>query len=124
MNFVMLPAQTLEGEDISDVCRENNLLIRIHVYHQTEPDRTKTHLCDSQRSPFFLPEQLQRSLRTVKILLRDLLEHVFRQLDVAILVFVIGVPNTESVSQSSRPWTSAINSSTSYHTWPSSEWSQ
>lgn len=47
------------------------------------------YLCDAQRSPFFLPQQFQRALGAVEIVRGDLLQHIFRQLHMAIFIFVV-----------------------------------
>lgn len=47
-----------------------------------------TYLCDTQPTPFFLPEQFQ-FLRALKVLLWNFFEHVLRELHVAVFEFVV-----------------------------------
>jgi hypothetical protein len=49
------------------------------------------YLCDSQSSPFILPQQLQRAFRRVEVLSRDGFQHCLRKLDMSIFVFIVGV---------------------------------
>jgi len=61
----------------------------------------KTDLRDPQPPPLILPQQLQRPSRPVKVVLGNLLQHLFRELDVAVLVVVVVVPthtHTHTVS--------------------------
>jgi hypothetical protein len=53
-----------------------------------------TNLSDSQCAPFVFPQQLQRASRAVHVLLGYDLEHGLGQLDVAVFVVLVRVPNT------------------------------
>jgi len=48
-------------------------------------------LRDAQPSPLFLIQQLQRAARPVEVLFGYRLEHLLRELDVAVLVMVVAV---------------------------------
>lgn len=54
------------------------------MHRMTDP----TYLCDTQPTPFFLPEQFQFMI-VLKVLLWNLLEHVLRELHVAIFEFIV-----------------------------------
>jgi hypothetical protein len=48
-------------------------------------------LCDAQSSPLILPEQLQRSPGSIKVVFRYCLEHLLWELDVAVFEVVVAV---------------------------------
>ena len=50
------------------------------------------YLGDAEPSPLFLPEQLERASRPIKVLLWYLLQHLLWQLHVAVFEIVIVVP--------------------------------
>jgi hypothetical protein len=60
-----------------------------------------SYLCDAERSPFLLPQQLQCVPRGVEVVLGDDLEHLLGKLHVTVLVRVIGVSMQPSASDAS-----------------------
>lgn len=75
MDLVVLPSQTLFPSQ--HVCCS---LYLSHAY-----------LCDAQCPPFLLPEQLQCASRAVEVVLWDSLQHLLRQLHMAVFVCVVRV---------------------------------
>jgi hypothetical protein len=66
------------------------------------------YLCDAERSPFLLPQQLQSASRAVEVILGDHLEHLLGKLHVTVLVNVVRVPM--QLSAGTRRATSRLKS--------------
>jgi hypothetical protein len=83
MNFVVFPTKTLKATS-----------------QHANPIATSplSYLCNTQRSPFLLPQKLQSALRRVVVFFWDDLQHVLRKLDMSVFILVIRVPIQESVS--------------------------
>jgi hypothetical protein len=78
VNLVVLPTQALVSR----------------LERDARPDggpKKSAHLSYAKRTPLVLPQQLQRALGRIVVVLGDRLEHRLWQLDVAVLVFAIGV---------------------------------
>lgn len=50
-----------------------------------------TYLCDTQPTPFFLPEQFQFITIAFEVLIWNLLEHTLRELHVAVFEFIVTI---------------------------------
>lgn len=61
------------------------------------------YLGDAEPSPLFLPEQLERASRPIKVLLWYLLQHLFWQLHVAVFEVVIIVPAFAEPASANSP---------------------
>lgn len=72
----MLPAQTLHSASVSGSRRRLK----------------QPYLCDAQRSPLLLPQQLQCASRAVKVVLGNDLEHLLRELHVTVFILFVRVP--------------------------------
>lgn len=77
MDLVVFPSQALAIRLASENYRKP-----VHIIY----------LSDAQRPPFFFPKQLQCALRAIKIIMRNLLEHILRKLDMSVFEVVIGIP--------------------------------
>lgn len=54
-----------------------------------------SHLCNTKRSPLLLPQQLQRALLWIMVILWNCLEHVLGKLDMSVLILAVVVPIRE-----------------------------
>ena len=58
------------------------------IYHHLD---AILYLCDSERSPFLLPQQLQCASRAVEVIFGNDLEHLLGKLHVTVLIHVVRV---------------------------------
>lgn len=87
MDLIVFPTQTLPSQTLALLYSASTLL--------DDPRRYAcAHLCDSEASPLFFPQQFERSSLTVKILLWDSFQHCFWQLDVSVFVGIVRVSVT------------------------------
>lgn len=68
----------------------------------------RAHLCNAHGSPFLLPQELQSAFRLIVVVGGNGLEHSLGQLDVAVLVFTIGIAIGTSGRVSSRTVESSL----------------
>jgi len=77
MYFIVLPSETLNIELVCLFSLCSSIIF--------------AHLCDSDGTPFLLPEQLQGSGRLIMILFGDCFEHGLWELDMTVFKVIIGV---------------------------------